>query len=57
MDLPMEGRTERTVRIETLHGTVEGVLLVSKLMRTLDELNMASKAFLIVHSPVLDGTG
>ncbi len=57
MDLAMEGRTERTVRIETLHGSLEGLLLISELLRTLDELNMAPKAFLTVHSPVLDGTG
>ena len=57
MDLAMEGRTERTVRIETLHGSIEGLLLISQLVRTLDDLNMAVKAFLTVHSPVLDGIG
>ena len=57
MDQAMTGWTERTVRIETLHGSVEGHVLISQLMRTLDELNMVAKAFLIVHSPVLDGTG
>ena len=57
MDQAMTGWTERTVRIETLHGSVEGHVLISQLMRTLDELNMVSKAFLIVHSSVLDGTG
>ena len=57
MDLAMEGWTERTVRIETLQGSIEGLLLISELQRTLDDLNMASKAFLTVHSPVLDGTG
>ena len=57
MDLAMEGRTERTVRIETLQGSIEGLLLISQLQRTLDDLNMVAKAFLAVHSPVLDGTG
>ena len=57
MDQAMTGWTERTVRIETLHGSVEGHVLISQLMRTLDELNMVSKAFLIVHSSVLDSTG
>ena len=57
MDLAMEGRTERIVRIETPHGSIEGRLLISQLVRTLDDLNMAVKAFLTVHSPVLDGTG
>ncbi len=57
MDLAMEGWTERMVRIEILQGSLEGLLLISELLRTLDELNMAPKAFLTVHSPVLDGTG
>ena len=57
MDQATIGWTERTVRIETLHGSIEGHVLISQLMRTLDELNMVSKAFLIVHSSVLDGTG
>ena len=57
MDLAMEGHTERTVRIETVQGSIEGLLLISDLQRTLDDLNMVSKAFLVVHSPVLDGTG
>ncbi len=57
MDQAMTGWTERTVRIETLQGSIEGHVLISQLMRTLDELNMVAKAFLIVHSSVLDGTG
>ena len=57
MDQATMGWTERTVRIETLHGSIEGHLLISQLVRTLDELNMTSKAFLTVHSAVLDGTG
>ncbi len=57
MDQAMTGWTERTVRIETLQGSIEGLLLISELQRTLDDLNMVAKAFLIVHSSVLDGTG
>ncbi len=57
MDQATEGRTERTVRIETLDGSVEGLLQVSVLFRTLDQLNKGTNAFLTVHSPVLDGTG
>ena len=57
MEQAPTGWTERTVRIETLHGSIEGRVLISQLMRTLDELNMVAKAFLIVHSSVLEGTG
>ncbi len=57
MDLAMEGWTERTVRIETPDGSIEGLLLISDLVRTLDDLNKGGKAFLAVHSAVLDGTG
>ena len=57
MDQATTGWTERTVRIETLHGSIEGHVRISQLMRTLDELNMAAKAFLIVHSSVLEGSG
>ena len=31
--------------------------MVSEVLRTLDDLNLAAKAFLTVHSPVLEGTG
>ena len=44
MDLAMEGWTERTVRIETPDGSVEGLLLISELVRTLDDLNKGGKA-------------
>ena len=56
MDQATEGTTERTVRIETLDGSVEGLLRVSVLLRTHDQLNKVADAFLTVHSPVLDGT-
>ncbi len=56
MDQATMGWTERTVKIETLHGSIEGHLLISQLGRTLDELNMVARAFLTVHSSVLDGT-
>ncbi len=57
MDQTTVNQTERTVRIETLDGSMEGLLLVSVLHRTLDHLNRVTKAFLTVHSSVLDGTG
>jgi len=57
MDQAPIGWTERTVRIETLQGSIGGHLLISQLRRTLDELNMVARAFLTVHSSVLDGTG
>ena len=56
MDQATLRRTERTVRIETLDGSIEGMLLASALHRTLDHLNRITKAFLTVHSSVLDGT-
>ena len=57
MDQATEGRQERTVHMETLHGSIKGKLLVSVLLRTLDDLNLVAKAFLNVHSPALGGTG
>ena len=45
------GREERGVRITTTEGVVEGVLLMSARLRTLDDLNMVSKRFLMVQRP------
>ena len=45
------GREERGVRITTTEGVVEGKLLMSARLRTLDDLNMVSKRFLMLQSP------
>lgn len=42
---------ERTIRIESLHGRIDGRLAVSPGLRTLDELNVFSRHFLVVRRP------
>ena len=48
---------DRAVRIQTVHGTVEGILPVSPVVRTLDDLNVVSRNFLTVHAPVVPSRG
>ena len=51
-----EQRESRPVRFETVHGTVEGILEVSAILRTLDDLNVVAKHFVTVHRPQLAGS-
>ena len=51
-----EQRESRPVRIDTVHGTVEGILEVSAILRTLDDLNVVAKNFVMVHRPQLSGS-
>ena len=45
------GREERAVRITTTDGAVDGCLHISARLRTLDDLNMVSKRFVMLYSP------
>ena len=47
----MPAREERRVRVFALGGIVDGSLLLGTQQRTLDDLNMASKRFVVLHSP------
>ena len=41
----------RAVQVETRDGTVCGTLAVAPTLRTLDDLNFISKAFVLLHEP------
>jgi hypothetical protein len=43
--------SERPLRVDLPEGAIRGVVRVSPLMRTLDDLNIASKRFLTLHAP------
>jgi hypothetical protein len=50
----MNDRSEacrRGVRIQTLMGEIQGWLPANPITRTLDDLNLASRAFAVVHDP------
>ena len=48
MELTTE-RQERRIRIVTRYGSIEGSLLVSPMLRTLDELNIVAQDFVNLH--------
>ena len=41
----------RGTLLETTYGSVEGSLMVSAMLRTLDEINVVSRNFVTVHAP------
>ena len=47
----MPAREERRVRVFSLDGVVDGCLLISAGLRTLDDLNVVSKRFVVLRSP------
>jgi len=46
---------ERVLHIQSLQGTVEGILKTSPSLRTLDDLNLVARNFVTVHGPSVDG--
>lgn len=46
---------ERVLRIQSLQGTVEGILRTSPSLRTLDDLNLVARNFVTLHDPSVDG--
>ena len=48
---------ERRIRIETERGTIDGVLAVASILRTLDDLNLTGKDFITLDEPVTSGPG
>ncbi len=44
-------REQRSVRVQTIHGAIQGVVAIGAKVRTLDELNVPSHKFLIVDAP------
>jgi len=50
-------RPERRVRCQTINGVVEGSLLVSPRLRTLDDLNNVPSNFVTLYQPVAVETG
>jgi len=52
----LEGLVEkegRVVRVQTVHGAIEGELSISPSIRTLDELNLATQKFLRIDAPAV----
>jgi hypothetical protein len=49
-------RQERRVRLETTSGVIEGALLVSPMLRTLDEINVVARTFVTLHEPQVGAT-
>ena len=45
----IQGREARAVRIDTVDGPVEGRLHVTPKLRTLDDLNLVSRRFIMVQ--------
>ena len=54
--MDQEPRHLRRIRVETIHGTVEGAMASGPTLRTLDELNFTAKPFLRLEDPRLEGT-
>ena len=46
-----ERQNERRIRVVTQYGTIEGVIRVPPLLRTLDELNMQARLFTVIKDP------
>jgi len=55
VDIGNTERQTRRVRLETIHGTIEGDLRISAQLRTLDDLNVVSKNFVTLHDPLVAG--
>ncbi len=53
MDQHASDAQERQIRVRTLHEVVDGLIRVSPLLRTLDDLNVVSRHFLTLHNPVV----
>jgi hypothetical protein len=53
MEKEIDGREKRFVRIQTIHGVIEGCVLTGPQIRTLDDLNMFSRKFLRVEEAVV----
>lgn len=49
MQSGMEGRVRRHVRLETLRGRIDGDLMASAVVRTLDDLNVVARQFVTLH--------
>lgn len=49
MEMPQGTRTDRPIRLFTASGLVQGTLRISGMLRTLDDLNIASRSFIQVH--------
>lgn len=47
----MVEREQRSVRVQTVHGAINGVVAIGAKVRTLDELNVPTHKFLIVDAP------
>lgn len=50
-------RTDRPVRLYTDRGIVQGTLRISGMLRTLDDLNLASRAFVALQQADATATG
>ena len=53
--LTAEFSDERVLHIQSLQGTVEGILKTSPSLRTLDDLNLVARNFVTLHDPRVDG--
>ena len=53
--LTIELSDERVLQIQSLQGTVEGILRTSPSLRTLDDLNLVARNFVTLHDPSVDG--
>lgn len=49
MQSGMEGRVRRHVRLETLRGRIDGDLIASAVVRTLDDINVVARQFVTLH--------
>ena len=49
--MDVSSREERQIRIESLGGRVNGHLRVGPAVRTLDDLNMVSRGFVVIYRP------
>jgi len=46
---------ERRIRVQTVHGVIEGNLRIAAQVRTLDDLNVGGKPFIILNDPEFTG--
>ena len=56
MDFDYASLQRPRIKLFCLNGIIEGTLGWGTLFRTLDELNLASREFVLLHSPTVTGT-
>ncbi len=57
MSQPLGDREDRAVRLANVDGDVVGKFRLNAMLRTLDDLNVVSKYFVVVHDAELSATG